>query len=718
MVAARRGAIWVTHLSIVCVVAGSLWAGPGPSPNAVVAPSAIRPIPSDPGPPQLAVAPNTWWMTGGSTEPLVATWEGVPPGCAVVPLWFRWSLAAGGAEGFLTSDNDSTANFTAAGTASGSTTVNVAAAGDLRCRSERTGEFATARSTISVDAPLAVQGFRAAPDPAAPPGEISVSGTIAGGTPPYAVTVDWGNRSSSRAVELDPGNFSLSGWPGPGPVVPRVTVVDADGLVAHAVSPENGTGSPTFSIAIDPSAFVAVVGQSIEFRVVDLGLVTNFSVLEVCEDAPAGTPARAAFAGSAFACVFSSPGIANVSVLAVQAAPPFLTAFAQLLEPVVPPLSVRPATPQMTVEADRPAYVPVAVLGGVPPVRLAWSTVGNDSTGHLVAPLDGVELLPLSPSIPGDESLVVHAVDAQGEVTDNETVRIIVDAGLSAAASVAARPDPNGSSLSVSSTVLGGEPPFSWLIATSIPTEGTADLAGNLSSEATFGWSGLIRAEGSITAVTIVADAAGSIWDVSQNASAVPALQLAVAPVLPGPAPQLSIEIGGGLPPYRWWANDTRGDRWNGTEPTDGRWNLSGLSAASRPVLLNVTVVDALGVRARGSVQVPAGVGGAVEAGAAGDTPLLTVGAVVGIAVLAVWWWSRRRHADRPPEPADAARVLHSIIEPADGADRGVVELLAEEQGVPAEIVQQTLDRLIADGTIRAERGADGEEILAWRGAE
>jgi len=716
VVATGRGAVWVTHLSIVCVVAGSL--GAGFTMNGAAMTFAIGAIPTDPDPPQLAVAPNTWWMPGGSTEPLEATWEGVPPGCAVVPLWFRWSIAAGGAEGFLSSINGPTTNFTAAGSTSGPTTVIVAAAADLRCGPERSGEFATARSTISVDAPLAVQGFHVAPNSSASPGEISVSGTIAGGTPPYSLSVEWGNHSVTRRLDPAAGDFSLSGLPGPGPVVPRVTVVDADGLVAHATSPENGTGSPTFSIAIDPSSFVAVVGQPVEFQVVELGLATNFSVLEVCEDAGPDAPTRSAFVGSTFSCTFTTPGVANVSVVAVEAAPPFLTAFAQLLEPVVPPLDVRPVGTQVTIEAGRLAYVPVDVLGGVLPARLEWSAVGNGSTGQLTVPLDGVELLPVAPSIPGDESLVVHALDARGEATENETVRIVVDGALSAVASVAARPQPNGSNLSVSSSVLDGEPPFAWLIVTSVPAESAAAPAGNLSSEGTFAWGGLFRTEGAVTAEVLVVDAAGSVWDLSQNASAIPALQLVVAPVAPGPVAELVIEIGGGLPPYRWWANDSQGNRWNGTEPADGRWNLSRLPTRPVPATLNVTIVDALGVRARGGVQIPAGGGGTGEDGSAVRASWLAAGGITALAIPAVWWWSRRRPSGRPPEPPDVTRILRGILEPADGADRGVVELLAEEQGVPAETARRTLDRLIAEGTIRAERGGDGEEILAWREPE
>ena len=58
--------------------------------------------------------------------------------------------------------------------------------------------------------------------------------------------------------------------------------------------------------------------------------------------------------------------------------------------------------------------------------------------------------------------------------------------------------------------------------------------------------------------------------------------------------------------------------------------------------------------------------------------------------------------------------MLKRIIEPADGAERFTVELLAEEAGVPLSIVRSTIDRLVGEGKVLAESGADGEEVLSW----
>lgn len=80
--------------------------------------------------------------------------------------------------------------------------------------------------------------------------------------------------------------------------------------------------------------------------------------------------------------------------------------------------------------------------------------------------------------------------------------------------------------------------------------------------------------------------------------------------------------------------------------------------------------------------------------------------------------WGRLRggRAEAPtPWPAqDPVEVLRSIIAPSDGVDRSTVELLAEEQGFDLVTVTRTLERLRRDGSLRYERGPDGEEVLAW----
>ncbi len=62
----------------------------------------------------------------------------------------------------------------------------------------------------------------------------------------------------------------------------------------------------------------------------------------------------------------------------------------------------------------------------------------------------------------------------------------------------------------------------------------------------------------------------------------------------------------------------------------------------------------------------------------------------------------------------DPAAVLRSIVEPVDGIDLSTIEVLAEEEGLDRETARRTLERLQQDGSVRSERGPDGEEVFAW----
>ena len=94
---------------------------------------------------------------------------------------------------------------------------------------------------------------------------------------------------------------------------------------------------------------------------------------------------------------------------------------------------------------------------------------------------------------------------------------------------------------------------------------------------------------------------------------------------------------------------------------------------------------------------------------------LASFGVPSGLAVYLVLRW--RRRAQKPEgktEGPNPEAVLKKIIEPAEGAERFTVELLAEEAGIPLGVVRSTIDRLVAQGTVVSEGGADGEEVLSW----
>ena len=164
---------------------------------------------SDPAGPLLTVAPSDWWMVEGTNVSLRASWTQIPPGCTILPDWFRWSIAVGGALGTLSSANLSEANFSAGGLGSGATGIIVRSAAELGCGSTQTPAFRTARSNLTIDAPLTLRNLSITPNPIRGGTVASLSGTIVGGQPPYELRVSWGDGTVGWGNETRPGTFSL-----------------------------------------------------------------------------------------------------------------------------------------------------------------------------------------------------------------------------------------------------------------------------------------------------------------------------------------------------------------------------------------------------------------------------------------------------------------------------------------------------------------------------
>ncbi|MGP8077122.1 MAG: hypothetical protein ACLQD8_04785 [Thermoplasmata archaeon] len=663
----------------------------------------------------LTIDPADWWMTGGTSAPATATWTDVAPGCVVTPLWYRWSVAPGGSEGSVAPTNRSTTNFTSVGVESGTTEITAAGAADLECGTNRTAAFRTATSTFHVDAPLVVEELRTVAPAPPSPGELEVEGTLAGGDPPFTVTVAWGDGTDTGAVVAGDGNFSVVGAPGPGPIDPVAFATDSAGLVARAAVEENSTGSRGFAISLLPSSYIADVGLPVTFHLESTAPLGNYSLITVCEDALAGSHAPAAVPGSGFSCAFAAPGIANVSVLATEDTFPFSTATARLLEPVVPRLSVGVAPSSTDAEVGRESYVALTLLGGVPPFHVRWGFVGSGRTASASLALDGRFLAALSPVLAGSEEVVVEATDALGEPAANESASIDVQSPLAGEVSATGTAAMGGTGIALSATVVAGVPPFDWTVVRTGPLADETSAGGLLAVPGPFAWSGTVRAEGPQTATLIVVDAAGAIWEGNETVAPLERLAVELRASPDGPGRWAGeVDISGGAAPFLAWVNGSDGESWNRSGLEDGRWNFSARALAEGNVSVTVTVIDRLGVTAHGSVS--------VNVAAGEEPPSSPPGALVGAAILLLllggavtfWWWRRSKPAGSAPA-VDPVEALRAIVAPADGADRAVVELLAEEQGIPLATVRSAIDRLIAEGTIRAERGPDGEEVLAWR---
>ncbi len=691
-----------------------LAAGPGNPGRAAPMPvPALQPGNPTAGNFSVEIAPDDWSLPAGANVTLTASWIGASPGCTVAPGWYRWSVRPGPVGGTLLGTNNSSTTYFAPTEGGGNATVALSAGAAVRCGGLSNGVAATASANLTVLPPLTLGPVRLGPDPVAPGAPTSLSSTLSGGEPPYTLRVDWGDGNVSQANLTAAGPFSLEHTYGfNGTFVPELLAADAAGQSVSGEPEEPLYASSGFVAALLPSAPVAEVGFLVSFAVALLAAPGNFSWTLSCENA---SPVNEA-PGLAVGCAFRSAGPAVVAFTAVGARPPYSAASATLVEPVAAPPSVAFPSGPSGAEAGGDWEAPVALAGGVGPYSLQWSLVGTGTGGTAVLAEDGSVDLPLSAPAPGAFTLSVVAQDALGATSVPAAERVEVAPVLSATVRASAAPGPVGATVNVSGSVLEGPGPFDWTVAASEPAGNGTVPVGALLAPGPFDWNASWTLEGSLELVVTVVDADGGTDALDLHVGAVPVLALSLGAALDGSGGvRLDGNLTGGLAPYAYRWNDTAGDAGNGTLPGPGPFSVAVASSTRGPTRFDLTVVDALGysVSAEANATVP----DPTPAAPARSSFALALGlaALAGVAGFALAARRRPRSAPGPPPP-DPVAVLREVIEPSDGVDRGLVEQLAEERGVPRELARSTLERLKADGTVRFGRGDDGEEVLAWAG--
>ena len=660
-----------------------------------------------------AVDPASWWMESGENATFSATWVDVPAGCQLLPIWFRWSIAPGGAEGVLGATNGSSATFYASAAGSGTTTLSVALAASLRCDGNLSSAFAQAEAVVTVGAPISIVGLGVEPDPLAPGEAATLVGEVSGGDPPYVLQVNWGDGNVSNTSVAGAGPIAVPYTYGhPGTFTPSVLVTDAEGRTASGGVSEASYVSDGFAVALAASTTVAEVGEPVLFTVETIAAPANFSSVFACTNA--GPTGNESPSGLVFGCAFAGPGAAQVSFQAVGASLPFPIVNAVLTETVVPAPSIVFPGPTPSGEVGRTTYAPLVLSGGVPPLFVHWALVGTDTTGEQTVPSDGLDFLPLIAGQPGTLLLAMTVVDRLGVGSAATLEQLPFAPGLAVSASVDGGTRNGSAYVNVSASVVAGAPPFDWSVVPGAAAANGTTTAGALSAAGGFGWNATFRREGTATLGVVVVDADGAFQALNLSTLLVPSLDVS-ASVRVGAdgALVLSATIVGGVGPFACRWNDSAGEAWNGTASSDGPARLDASTDAHGALSFSLVVTDALGASANASAT--ASVPPAALLSASGSAaPVLAVLAAVALGAAATVLLLRRRRAPVPPPPPDPVTVLREVIEPSDGVDRGMVEMLAEERGLSREVTRATLERLKADGTVRSGPGNDGEEVLAW----
>jgi hypothetical protein len=728
---------WSTDIAVVIVV---LATGGGTAVGvshgtlrAQSAPSGLDAVPS----PTLSVDPPSWWMLAGVTTSISATWTGVPGGCSGWPLWYRWGIRDGFAAGALNPSDGPEANFTAGAEQSGVAQVEVRSALAVSCGSVRNTVLGEAVTSLTVVAPLSLQNLSISPNPLPSGAVANLSVRVVNGQPPYLLRVKWGDGTSSLLNVTKAGFVSLPHRFTNGSYNPAVFASDSAGMVENASVEEPLSVSGGLAVALDPSTIVAEVGIPVGFSGVVLHAPAEFGYVTSCTDsvAAAATHDAATPAEVSFNCTFEAPGIADVDFEVVPVGGDLPPVEAQLAEPVEPPLELNVSPPSAVGEVGHPTVLAAAISGGVAPFRIAWRLTGNSSTQVASCYTDGTVALPVWPAEAGSYVVSVSILDAVGAQVENSSANLPVNPPLEASASIDRVLSSSGGMVAVTGAVSSGTPPFDWWVIPAVATSNESPGNGSLRLVGAIAWNGTFDEEGNTSVSVFVVDGEGAEWSTSLPVSLVPVLNVTAqttgSSIAGGRSILLNVSVEGGLPPFEAYLSSGDNETWSRTMGWDGSFSWVFPTNDTGRVGLRLLVRDGLGTdwAANESVNFPSSDSSIpqtppVPPGPSAATRTPDSGrewAALGIALLLALVGGvvlvRRRRARSiaitgpKPDPVD---VVRRIVEPAEGAERSTVELLAEEAGVSLEVVRSTIDRLISEGRLRAESSVDGEEVLAW----
>ena len=663
----------------------------------------------------LVITPSVRPATTGATDTLSASWGPLPPACNATAQWYRWAVVAGSSAGRLRSDAGANVTFIATAQISSNATVEVTAALAVACAGATSSLVGHAHLTLAVSAPLVVSGIRVSPDPAPADGEVTLAGDVVGGEPPYFVAARWSGGEGATALVPRAGPFAVGVVLGAGTYHPTVSVRDTTGAVATG-----SLGAPLlvtdgFAISVVPGSAVADTGVPDLFSIASTGATGPLQLALDCGNGSPGMPVPGT-PPATYECIYGTAGTRAVRAVGSETTPPYAAASTQRNVTVTAAPVVAESGGEKVGEVGEPLSLPVELTGGVPPFTVAWHLVGTALSGSEPVQYDGAIPLAYAGTRVGTDTVMVGVTDALGDSSSVVPIVVVLFPPLSVAMTATGGLANGTPSLDLAGTIAAGAPPYDWTV---VPDgENASTFGGVLLLPGPFAWSGAVVSEGPVGATVYVVDAAGGLF--VAPLSATPVAPLALGPLsvtFAGGAWNLSFAIEGGLGPYQVWVNASDGSAWNGSWTDPGVRYVTAPFPGGGHLILTVVVVDRIAAVARASGTFA----GPSTSGPVG--PWAAVALAAGIAAAAIvllWWvvprWRRRAAAAAAPPPAgpDVEATLREIIAAVDGTDRATVELLAAEAGAPVEEVRRTLDRLIADGTVRSGPGDAGEEILAW----
>ncbi|MCI4330786.1 MAG: hypothetical protein L3K19_02920 [Thermoplasmata archaeon] len=673
----------------------------------------------------MAISPGSWTMMASTSAQFSVAIVGAPSDCSVAALSPTWGLPGNAAiDGFLNRSAGPSVTFTAFESAAGGLVeLTVEGSVVLDCAGTEESDWAGGSASLTIVPTASLAGPFATPDPATPGAPVLLSWRLAGGLPPYEVSVAFGDGALSTFTQEVSGPGEVVHRFAAGSYQPTLSILDS---VGHGIRGTIASPIPvSYGLAVTIEGPGPVVDRDRAFTLAAnvTGGLPPYSLQWKGIGAP--------FLGSTWGLAIPRLGTFNATLDVTDLEGNYAQVSLNLH--VVAPPSVNVSVPAAGCDAGVAFPVVFNVSGGAGPLRLSWGVTPSGPNGTATLPSDGVFLEPATAALAGAAWISASLVDALGSNESVQSPLAPVHPLPSTRVSVSPDTGEPGQVIRLTAVVTGGTPPFRWSILPSGPVGSLTADSGLLGAEGTVSWSGTLGSTGNLSLLAMVLDANGIETSANGSVRSLPGLRPVVAIATPAPTPGTSVIVGGlldgGVPPYLYGWSTSDGESAVGNRTTPGPVTFTATPRAAGYLTVTLWISDALGAEANITTQVLVSVSGtaptpALPAAGGGAAPPSWLWVAAGLLVVGgafLGWKFRRPPGRSPPPPSPSGSVgmgvVRRLLQESGELDRETLSFLAEEEGIPTEVTSAAVERWTRAGKLRSETGTEGETLLRWVGS-
>lgn len=711
-----------------------------PAPPRPIGGHAPHPLGSSSG---LTVDPARALLVGGGSVAFQAYFGLASDGCLPITSGVSWAIdGVGTLFARLNGSLGSSISLESYPYAVGIVGITATAIGLELCGGALVPYSASAGALVQIVGPLTPGGPTPSADPVLAGAPVTLSGTIAGGSAPFSVTVAFGDGTTDSFTLPGDGPFSVAHLYAVGTYRPSFSVLDALGEQADGPSQPTVVVSGRLSIAIGTPAGPAEVGRMYPMNASVLGGLGPYT-LQWSDGLGAGPT------GAAYTLDPTTAGPETVTATVTDAYGAVANASVTVLVHPRLSLDVGPVPGAGPSDLGAPVGVAIGLLGGCAPYSVAISTEPSGSRLDLagVAAENLTEVL--VPAVTGEVWAAVNVTDADGASTAVVApIGEVVDApalslNLSTTATEAGAP------VELVGAVAGGVPPISYMLASSSPFATTSAVTGPVGPAGLFSWTGTFGAAGPVRLDVRIEDATGaSAWanvTLGVRAGLGATLEAALPNGTAGAPLPVEAIIAGGMPPYLVSLSASDGEYFaeNLSAPGVLAWTLR--PNATGPIELTLGVRDVDGATVEANRTVPVGPApstgdappatGTAPAAPHGEAPAplppllgdfaLGAGGGAGLGVVLLAGARLRGRSGRPaptgapPVPTTATLgTITAMLKEEGEMDRETIELRAEEDGIPPAEVSAALEEGVRTGRLSRREVPEGPPRYRWAAPE